>query len=74
MKEKERGGHGGGSSGSNGKNESGGGEGGGAGVLFLPFNLFNLFLTAKSTLGGPGVFFTRSLAHSFFTTKFYIPT
>lgn len=38
--------------------KGGGSEDGGGKVLYL----FNLFLMAKSTAGGPGAFFTRSLA------------
>ena len=71
---------GGGAGGGDGKRkDDGGGDSGGGGgkkggssgvggkevLLFLSFNLFNLFLIAKSTLGGPGTFFTRSPVISF---------
>ena len=57
---------GGGGGGGGGKKGGGGGVGGGEVLFFLSFNLFNLFLIAKSTPGGPGSFFTRSPAVSFF--------
>ena len=52
--------------GGGGKKGGGGGVGGGEALLFLSSNLSNLFLMAKSTPGGPGTFFTRSPAVSFF--------
>ena len=67
LKGKENDGGGGGGGGGGGKKGGGGGGvGGGEALLFLSSNLFNLFLMAKSTPGGPGTFFTRSPAVSFF--------
>ena len=56
----------GGGGGGGGKKGGDGGVGGGEVLFFLSFNLFNLFLIAKSTPGGPGSFFRRSPAVSFF--------